>query len=57
MEPFWGGRRLQGSLYKLLRNYQGSVNGGFQTMVLVFWGNDVPLPPFVPLFNLLSTSV
>ena len=25
---------------------QGSVNGGFQTVVRVFWGNEIPLPPF-----------
>ena len=25
---------------------QGSVNGGFQTGVRVFWGNEIPLPSF-----------
>ena len=25
---------------------QGSVNGGFQTVVRVFWGNEIPLAPF-----------
>ena len=25
---------------------QGSGNGGFQTVVRVFWGNEIPLPPF-----------
>ena len=25
---------------------QGSVNGGFQTVVRVLWGNEIPLPPF-----------
>ena len=25
---------------------QGSVNGGFQTVVRVFWGNEFPLLPF-----------
>ena len=24
---------------------QESVNGGFQTVVRVFWGNEIPLPP------------
>ena len=27
-------------------NSQGSVNGGFQTVVRVSWGNEIPLPPF-----------
>ena len=25
---------------------QGSVSGGFQTVVRVFWDNEIPLPPF-----------
>ena len=47
---------------------QGSVNGGFQTVVRVFWGNEIPLPPFylnltscLPqfylFFNLFLTSI
>ena len=28
-----------------------SNNGGFQTVVRVFWGNEIPLPPFLPQFN------
>ena len=42
---------------------QGSVGCGFQTVVRVFWGNEVPLPPFylnltsfLPQFYLLLTS-
>ena len=42
---------------------QGSVNGGFQTVVRVFWGNEIPLPPFylnltsfLPQFYLVLTS-
>ena len=43
---------------------QGSVNGGFQTVVRVFWGNEIPLPPFylnfatpfLPQFYLFLTS-
>ena len=27
-------------------NYQGSVNGGFQTVVRVLSGDRIPLPPF-----------
>ena len=42
---------------------QGSVNGGFQTVVRVLSGHRIPLPPFnlsltsfLPLFNLFLTS-
>ena len=42
---------------------QGSVNGGFQTVVRVLWGNEIPLPPFylnltpfLPQFYLILTS-
>ena len=42
---------------------QGSVNGGFQTVVRVLWGNGIPLPPFylnlnpfLPQFYLFLTS-
>ena len=41
---------------------QGSVNGGFQTVVRVLWGNEIPLPPsylnltsFLPQFCLFLT--
>ena len=36
---------------------QGSVNGGFQTVVRVLSGEQIPLPPFLPQFNLLFTSI
>ena len=42
---------------------QGSVNGGFQTVVRVLCGNEIPLPPFdlnlipfLPQFYLNFTS-
>ena len=42
---------------------QGSVNGGFQTVVRVFRGSEIPLPPFdlnltsfLPQFYLFLTS-
>ena len=31
---------------KFTSEYQGSINGGLQTVVWVFWGNEIPLPPF-----------
>ena len=44
------------------RSNQGSVNGGFQTVVRVLWGNEIPLPPFylnstpfLPQFYLILT--
>ena len=47
----------------LHQNIQGSVNGGFQTVVRVFWGNEILLPPFylnltsfLPQFYLCLTS-
>ena len=42
---------------------QGSVNGGFQTVVWVLWGKEIWLPPFylnltpfLPQFYLILTS-
>ena len=53
-------------LLRLLRTFegfQGSANGGFQKVVRVFWGNEIPLPPFylsltsfLPQFYLNLTS-
>ena len=47
----------------LQHSIQGSVNGGFQTEVRVFWQNEIPLPPFylnltffLPQFYLFLTS-
>ena len=37
--------------------FQGSVNGVFQTVVRVFWGKQIPLPPFLTQLNLLFTSI
>ena len=34
------------------KEFQGSVNGGFQTVVRVLWGNEILLPPFYPRFYL-----
>ena len=46
-----------------LRATQESVNGGFQTVVRVFWGNEIPIPSFylnltsfLPHFYLFLTS-
>ena len=45
-------------------NTQGSVNDGFQTVVRVLWGNEIPIPPsnlyftsILPLLNLVFTSI
>ena len=37
--------------------FQGSVNGGFQTVVRVLSGEQIPPPPFLPQFNPLFTSI
>ena len=55
IEPLWGSRRF--------RAPQGSVNGGFQTVVRVLWGTEILLPPFyliwtpfLPQFYLVWSS-
>ena len=55
--------RLENTIWNRLVETQGSVNGGFQTVVRVLWGNEIPLPPvylnltpFLPQFNLILTS-
>ena len=52
-----------GFLGLAVSNIQGSVNGGFHTVVRVFRGSEIPLPPcylnltsFLPQFYLFLTS-
>ena len=54
--PVW--REKIKNIQKIARNpgIQGSVNGAFQTVVRVLWGNDIRKAPSSPQLNLLLTS-
>ena len=45
---------LQNIFGELVIVIQGSVNGGFQTVVRVLWGNEILLPPFYLNFTSFS---